>query len=194
MRRLICLPYLRQSFPCRYWTLKSVAFSSSFAASYTVSIRQASVLPAASSGFHLAMDTLAVRLTIPPAGFVEDFHLRVSAPCRAHKLKSRRLSAGGFLNQNRPEITISRSGHVDGSPDNSPCGILLGNHGCRRDNGWSYWGRDACSCERLSAPCQIRHESPYIPPCVPDDRPSGRRPNDPIFGHPSGHGPYPALE
>jgi hypothetical protein len=33
------------------------------------------------------VDTLAVRLTIPPAGFVEDFHLQVSAPCRAHKRK-----------------------------------------------------------------------------------------------------------
>src|SRR5262249_12103477 len=88
MRRLICLPYLRQSFPCRYWTLKSVAFSSSFAASYTVSIRQASVLPATSSGFHLAMDTLAARLTIPSAGFVEDFHLQMNAPCRAHNTKA----------------------------------------------------------------------------------------------------------
>ena len=43
------------------------------------------VLPAASSRFHLAVDTLADRLTIPPTGFVEDFHLQVSAPCRAHK-------------------------------------------------------------------------------------------------------------
>ena len=47
--------------------------------------RQASVLPAASFRFHLAMNTLAVRLTVPLAGSVEDFHLRVSAPCRAHK-------------------------------------------------------------------------------------------------------------
>jgi hypothetical protein len=78
-----------------------LAFSSSFAASYAVSVRQASVLPAASSGFHLAMDTLAVRLTIPPAGFVEDFHLRVSAPCRAHKQKAghltRLLTGGRFF-------------------------------------------------------------------------------------------------
>ena len=57
----------------------------SFAASYAVSVRRASVLPAASSGFHLTVDTLAVRLTIPPAEFVEDFHLQVSAPCRAHQ-------------------------------------------------------------------------------------------------------------
>jgi hypothetical protein len=45
-------------------------------------------LPAASSGFHLAMDTLAVQLTIPPAGFVRDFHPQVIAPCRAHNEKS----------------------------------------------------------------------------------------------------------
>jgi hypothetical protein len=68
--------------------LKIFAFSSSLAASYAVSVRQASVLPAASSGFHLAMDTLAVRLTIPPAGFVRDFHPQMSAPCRAHKEKA----------------------------------------------------------------------------------------------------------
>src|SRR5215470_6254347 len=83
----LCPPYLRQSFPCRYWTLKIFAFSSSFAASYAVSVRRASVLPAASSGFHLAMDTLAVQLTIPPAGVVRDFHPQVSAPCRAHEQK-----------------------------------------------------------------------------------------------------------
>jgi hypothetical protein len=51
------------------------------------------------------MGTLAVRLTLPLAGCVEDFHLLVSAPCRAHqekktgviarllKVKSRRLTA-----------------------------------------------------------------------------------------------------
>jgi hypothetical protein len=27
---------------------------------------------------------LAVRLTLPPVGRVEDFHLQVGAPCRAH--------------------------------------------------------------------------------------------------------------
>jgi hypothetical protein len=67
--------------------LKIFAFSSSLAASYAISVRQASVLPAASSGFHLTMDTLAVRLTIPPAGVVRDFHPQANAPCRAHKEK-----------------------------------------------------------------------------------------------------------
>jgi len=44
-------------------------------------------LPAASFRFHLAMDTLAVQLTVPPVGSVGDFHSLVSAPCRAHKQK-----------------------------------------------------------------------------------------------------------
>jgi len=57
-------------------------------ASYTVPVRQASVLPAASFRFHLTVDTLAVRLTIPLTGFVEDFHSLVGAPCRAHHKKS----------------------------------------------------------------------------------------------------------
>ncbi len=46
-------------------------------ASYAIPIRQASGLPAASFRFHLTMDTLAVRLTVPPVGSVEDFHLQV---------------------------------------------------------------------------------------------------------------------
>jgi hypothetical protein len=56
-------------------------------ASYTVPVRQASSLPAASFRFHLTMDTLAVQLTVPLVGPVEDLHLRVIAPCRAHKKK-----------------------------------------------------------------------------------------------------------
>jgi hypothetical protein len=52
---------------------------------YAVSVRQTSVLPAASFRFHLAMDTLAVRLTVPLAGPVLDFNQLVNAPCRAHQ-------------------------------------------------------------------------------------------------------------
>jgi len=33
------------------------------------------------------VDALAVRLTVPPAGSVGDFHLQVNTPCRAHQLK-----------------------------------------------------------------------------------------------------------
>src|SRR5215470_4317851 len=54
---------------------------------YPLPVRQASVLPSASFGFHLATDTLAVRLTLPLAGCVEDLHLLVSAPCRRTKKK-----------------------------------------------------------------------------------------------------------
>src|SRR5215831_6049166 len=86
----LCPPHLRQAFPCRYGALKILASSPKLAASYAISVRQASVLPAASFRFQLALDTLAVRLTIPPAGFVEDFHLQVSAPCRAHNGKAGR--------------------------------------------------------------------------------------------------------
>ena len=65
---------------------------------YAISVRQASVLPAASFRFHLAMDTLAVRLTVPLAGSVRDFHSQVSAPCRAHTEKApRRFPAGRFF-------------------------------------------------------------------------------------------------
>ena len=83
----LCPPHLRPCFPYRYWTLKLSAFSSSTSASYAIPVRGASTLPAASFRFHLAVDTLAVRLTIPPVGFVENFHLQVGAPCRAHRCR-----------------------------------------------------------------------------------------------------------
>ena len=54
-----------------------------------ISVRQTSALPAASFRFPLAMDTLAVRLTVPLAGSVRNFHSQVSAPCRAHQRRKR---------------------------------------------------------------------------------------------------------
>src|SRR6266850_4109410 len=87
----LCPPHIRTNFPYRYWTLKICASSSSLHASYAISVRRASALPAASFRFHLAMDTLAVRLTIPPVGFVGDFHSLVTAPCRAHQKETRSL-------------------------------------------------------------------------------------------------------
>ncbi len=53
-------------------------------ASYAIPVRRASDLPAASFRFHLTMDTLAVRLAVPPVGPAKDLHLQVGAPCRAH--------------------------------------------------------------------------------------------------------------
>jgi len=61
-----------------------MAFSSDMTASYAIPIRQASVLPAASFRFSLTTDTLAVRLMVPAVGPIEDFHLKVGVPCRAH--------------------------------------------------------------------------------------------------------------
>jgi len=47
------------------------------------------------------MDTLAVRLTVPPVGSVGDFHSLVRAPCRAHKTErpvlDRPLKVGGGI-------------------------------------------------------------------------------------------------
>src|ERR1035437_9497545 len=64
---------------------------------YPLPVRQASALPSASSRFRLATDTLAVRLTLPLAGCVEDLPLQVRAPCRAHQMKKARLDEPGFL-------------------------------------------------------------------------------------------------
>ena len=80
----LCLPHLRPCFPCRYRALKIYAFSPSMTASYVIPVRQASALPAASFRFHLAMDTLAVKLVVPPTGSTGDFHSLEDAPCRAH--------------------------------------------------------------------------------------------------------------
>jgi hypothetical protein len=46
-------------------------------ASYAVSVRQGGTLPSASFRFHLAMDTLAVRLMVPTAMPIADFHRQV---------------------------------------------------------------------------------------------------------------------
>src|SRR5258708_18689817 len=86
----LCPPHIRTSFPYRYWTLEICASSSSLHASYAISVRRASALPAASFRFHLAMDTLAVQLTIPPVGSIGDFHSLVRAACRAHHKKEAR--------------------------------------------------------------------------------------------------------
>ena len=69
------------------------ATSPRYAASYPLPVRQASALPSASSRFAVARDTLAVQLTLPLVGRVEDLHLQVSAPCRAHTQKGPLLAA-----------------------------------------------------------------------------------------------------
>ena len=92
----LCLPYILPCSPYRYGTLEIHASSSSMTASYTIPVRQASALPAASFRSHLTMDTLAVQLTVPPVGPVEDFHLPVGAPCRAHMKRGRSIASAPF--------------------------------------------------------------------------------------------------
>jgi len=81
----LCLPHIRPCFPCKYWALKIYAFSPSMPASYVISVRQASALPAASFRFYLAVDTLAVRLTVPLTGSVGDLTSAALSRCLTPK-------------------------------------------------------------------------------------------------------------
>ena len=63
---------------------------------------------AASFRSHLAVDTLAVRLTVPPVGPVEDLHLQVRAPCRAHKDNKGGLD-GVKLTRNFPAAVLNET-------------------------------------------------------------------------------------
>ena len=83
----LCPSHLLPQLPCKHWTLSLIALSSAAAASYVLPVRRTSVLLTASFRFHLAMDTLAVRLALPLAGCALDFNQLVSAPCRAHNKK-----------------------------------------------------------------------------------------------------------
>ena len=93
-------------------------------ASYAIPVRQASALPAASFGFHLAMDTLAVRLVVPLTGPTGDLHPQVIrpappvpeqrpsrryAPCLAHQTKKPRpVTRSGFYFRSLA-VTYSRT-------------------------------------------------------------------------------------
>ena len=98
----LCLSHLRSRLPCRYWTLKIFAFSSDVHASYVPPVRQASVSPSASFRFHLTVDTLAVRLMIPPAGVIGVLHSLATAPCRAHKRENPDRWPGFFISIQAP--------------------------------------------------------------------------------------------
>ena len=63
---------------------------------YPLRVPRTSVLPTASFGSPVTRGTLAAQLTLPLVGCVEDLHLQVSAPCRAHQEKAPDVSVGGF--------------------------------------------------------------------------------------------------
>jgi hypothetical protein len=114
----LCPSDLRRNVPYKYRALHLWACSPHRVASYPLRVPRTSAtlrnprrgtLPTASdrqgrwkcramqeqwpaSRSHLAMDTLAVQLTLPLVGCVEDLHLQVSAPCRAHPKKRPVLS------------------------------------------------------------------------------------------------------
>ena len=83
----LCPPHLRPCVPDRFRASESFDSSPRTNASYAIPVRRASALPAASFRPHLAAAALAVQLTVPPVRPVEDFHLQVGAPCRAHKAR-----------------------------------------------------------------------------------------------------------
>jgi hypothetical protein len=89
------------------WGFASIGLLTPLLRLYPLPVRQTSVLPSASFGFRLAADTLAVRLTLPLAGCVEDFHLQVSAPCRAHQQKGCRFEATALSNFVQPTFPVS---------------------------------------------------------------------------------------
>jgi hypothetical protein len=81
---------------------------------YPLPVRQASALPPASFRPPVTRSALAVQLTLPLAGYVEDFHLQESAPCRAHKEIGRTLADAAVFEepwdrQTRPAVEALRS-------------------------------------------------------------------------------------
>ena len=72
---------------------------------YPLRVPRTSALPTASFRFSVAQDTLAVQLTLPLVGRVEDFHLQVSAPCRAHQKTPRFAARRFFVEIKRFELT-----------------------------------------------------------------------------------------
>ena len=93
----LCLSDLRHGAPCKYWALLIYANSPHHGASYPLPVRQTSALPLTYSRFSVAQNALTVQLTLPLVGRVEDFHLQVSAPCRAHHVKKAALTCGFFF-------------------------------------------------------------------------------------------------
>ena len=145
----LCLSDLRHGVPYKFRALTILAASPRRAASYPLPVRpprgfpaghQTSALPSASSRFPVAQNTLAVQLTLPLVGRVEDFHIQVSAPCRAHQKQTppvQRAGSGGVR-------------RVRGSAGVTPCRVAarLPRQACR--------GR-AGRANRVRGHCPARH-------------------------------------
>ena len=97
----LCPSDIRRALPYKYRASTMLAASPRHLASYLLPVRRASALPSASSRSTVARGTLAAQLTLPLVGRVEDFHLRVGAPCRAHHKKTPRAEARGVRDRTR---------------------------------------------------------------------------------------------
>jgi len=93
-------------------------------ASYPLPVRQASALPSASSRFAIARDTLAVRLTLPLAGRVADFHRLVCAPCRVHQQKNPLFLTGFALLWTLLDCVLVEAAGVEPASENLPLQLL----------------------------------------------------------------------
>ena len=77
----LCPPHLPTNFPYRYRTSKTFASSSSWHASYAISVRQTSLLPAASFRFHLALPIVAYTVLLASSVLVHSYtHIALFMP------------------------------------------------------------------------------------------------------------------
>ena len=133
-RSRLCASGIRHRVPYTYRTLHLFACSSHDAASYPLPVRRASALPPASFRFPGTQDTLAGQLTFPRVGQVEDFHLQVSAPCRAHERKDPRELPGVPASRFVPQL--GGRGTARRMPMSlSPHALRVANGGFRRSAG-----------------------------------------------------------
>lgn len=77
---MLCPSDLRGGIPCKYRASHLWACLPTPPRLYPLPVRRTSTLPAASFGFRIAPDTLAVRLPLPLAGCGGDSHPQVTAP------------------------------------------------------------------------------------------------------------------
>lgn len=112
------------------------------AAAQAISVRLASALPAAAFGFLLAVDTLAVRLAVPLARPVADFHRQVIRPSPQVPEQRRSGRCPPGVGRQQKSARIRRCGRFFVLPQarsvNRPSGVHRPQERARP------WGRGTC--------------------------------------------------
>ena len=90
-RRIYAVAFRTRIGLCMFWPACPACV-----ASYPLPVRRASALPSGFLPIRGRPRHRCLQLTLPRVGCVEDFHLLVSAPCRAHQ-KQRARDAGPFF-------------------------------------------------------------------------------------------------